>query len=67
MSDEAFAHDVLKIAVAQACNQMDFTNIEAPALESLIDLLIFCTSTYLRTLQARLNALSDPGFFFFRF
>lgn len=43
MSDEAFAHDVLKIAVAQACNQMDFTNIEAPALESLIDLMIFCT------------------------
>lgn len=42
MSDEAFARDVLKIAVAAACNQMDFTNIESSALEVLIDLVQIC-------------------------
>lgn len=43
MSDEDFARDVLKIAVAQACHQMDFTNIETSAMEVLIDLMQMCT------------------------
>ena len=42
MSDEAFARDVLKIAVAAACHQMEFTNIESSALEVLIDLVQVC-------------------------
>ena len=39
MSDEDFARDVLRIAVAQSCHQMDFTNIESSAMEVLIDLM----------------------------
>lgn len=46
MSDEEFARDVLKIAIAQACHQHDFTNIEGSALEVLIDLMKFCTQNF---------------------
>jgi hypothetical protein len=66
MSDEAFARDVLKIAVAQACHQMDFTNIESSALEVLIDLVQLCMCLFEDPNSASkltITQLADPPHF----